>query len=224
MHTSVGATHSATASVKAVTSAPIASSSIIVSSSKAVPSSVKSKVASSSIKASPTKAASPSAKAASTSAAAPSPTSAASGTASSDINAYLNGHNSNRTIHDASPVTWNQTMADKAQTWANNCVFEHSGGSLGPWGENLSAGTGDYPIADGILAWTNEVSVFNPSNPSAEAALHFTQVVWKATKQIGCAVASCPNMFPGYGAANFYVCEYYPPGNVGGEYTQNVSV
>jgi len=113
-------------------------------------------------------------------------------------------------------------MADKAQSWASACVFEHSGGSLGPFGENLSAGTGDYTIVDGILGWTNEVTEYSPTDPSN--ALHFTQVVWKATTQIGCAVASCPDMFPGYGAANFYVCEYYPQGNVAGEYTANVSV
>lgn len=112
-------------------------------------------------------------------------------------------------------------MADKAQTWANKCVFEHSGGSLGPWGENLAAGTGDYTIANGILGWTNEVTAYNPNNPVAS---HFTQVVWKATTEIGCAVASCDNIFAGYGAANFYVCEYSPPGNVGGEYAQNVQV
>lgn len=56
---------------------------------------------------------------------------------SSDSNAYLDGHNSNRTIHGANAVTWNQTLADAAQTWANKCVFQHSGGSLGPWGGTL---------------------------------------------------------------------------------------
>lgn len=142
---------------------------------------------------------------------------------SSDSNAYLDGHNSNRTIHGANAVTWNQTLADAAQTWANKCVFQHSGGSLGPWGENLAAGTGDYPIASGILAWTNEVTEYDPANPVAS---HFTQVVWKSTTQIGCAVAACADgtIFTGYGVTQFYVCEYSPPGNVGGEYAANVQV
>jgi hypothetical protein len=54
---------------------------------------------------------------------------------------------------------------------------------------------------------------------------HFTQVVWKNTKKVGCAwnTKSCP----GNGQANkmpFYkmVCEYDPPGNYAGQFPQNV--
>lgn len=46
-----------------------------------------------------------------------------SGTTSSDIQAYLNGHNTIRAAHGASAVTWSDTLASAAQTWANKCVF-----------------------------------------------------------------------------------------------------
>jgi len=76
---------------------------------------------------------------------------------------------------------------------------------------------------------------YDPKNPVYS---HFTQVVWKSTTQVGCAVAKCSGIFDAkYGVcptvpspgvktdylfdrqpAQFYVCEYSPPGNVIGEF------
>ena len=57
---------------------------------------------------------------------------------------------------------------------------------------------------------------YNASNPQPS---HFTQVVWKGTTQVGCAVATCNNIFPAkYGPAKYYVCEYYPQGNIIGQF------
>ena len=90
--------------------------------------------------------------------AAPSDDGSSGGTSASDIAAYLSGHNDVRAQHGAAPLTWNDNLAAKAQQWANGCVFQHSGGSLGPFGENLAAGTAsDYGIAAAIKSWTDEV-------------------------------------------------------------------
>ncbi|KZT74693.1 PR-1-like protein [Daedalea quercina L-15889] len=142
-------------------------------------------------------------------------------TSQSDIDEYLNDHNTARAQYGAAPLTWNDTLAAAAQQWANGCVFQHSGGTLGPYGENLAAGTGDeYGIDQAIQSWTNESSQYNPNSPEAS---HFTQVVWKATTQVGCAEQDCNGIFPAsYGEAHYYVCEYYPQGNVIGEFAQNV--
>lgn len=141
-------------------------------------------------------------------------------TSSADIQAYLDGHNTERAAHGAAPLTWSDDLASAAQSWANGCVFQHSGGSLGPYGENLAAGSGDYTIADAIGDWNAEESSYDPSNPQPS---HWTQVVWKSTTQVGCAVAACSNIFPPeYGVAQYYVCEYSPAGNVIGEFPQNV--
>jgi uncharacterized protein YkwD len=139
----------------------------------------------------------------------------------SDIDAYLSSHNSVRAQHGAAPLTWSDQLAGKAQQWANNCVNHHSGGTLGPYGENLAAGTGsNFGISEAVKLWTNEASSYNPNNPQAS---HFTQVVWKATTQLGCASAECNGIFdPSFGLAKFVVCEYSPPGNVEGQYAQNV--
>ncbi|CCM00951.1 uncharacterized protein FIBRA_02998 [Fibroporia radiculosa] len=117
----------------------------------------------------------------------------------SDIDEYLSDQNTVRAQHGATPLTWNYTLAAAAQEWADGCVFDHSGGTL----ENLAAGTGSsYGISAAISSWTNEVSEYDPNDPVAS---HFTQVVWKATTEVGCAVQECNGIFPAsYGEAQYY--------------------
>ena len=82
--------------------------------------------------------------------------------------------------------------------------------------------TGSNTITQGIKMWTDESVDYTPATPNYRCAFslaffvcfadgvcsHFTQVVWKATTQLGCAVASCSGIFPAsYGPANYYVCE-----------------
>ncbi|KAJ7322906.1 CAP domain-containing protein [Mycena albidolilacea] len=133
----------------------------------------------------------------------------------SDVQAYLQTHNSIRSQHGAVAVTWSNSAAEKAQEWADKCLNQHSGGTLGPLGENLAAGTGSFSIEDAVKAWTDEVSEYDAGNPQPS---HFTQVVWKATTQIGCAVQTCDGIFAGFGAAQYYVCEYFVQGNVIGNF------
>ncbi|KZT40053.1 PR-1-like protein [Sistotremastrum suecicum HHB10207 ss-3] len=144
-------------------------------------------------------------------------------TSSSDIDQYLQFHNTIRAQHGANALTWSDNLASKAQQWANGCVFKHSGGTLGPFGENLAAGTGSgYGIQNAVQDWTNEVSQYDPNDPQPS---HFTQVVWKASTQVGCAVQKCSGIFPSsFGLAQFYVCEYSPQGNIIGQFPENVQV
>jgi len=139
---------------------------------------------------------------------------------SGDISKYLADHNTFRAQHGADPLTWSDSLSSYAQNWANKCVFEHSNPNSN--GENLAAGTGSYTIDDAINAWTSESSQYDPEKPVFS---HFTQVVWKGTTQVGCAVTKCGGgkiFDASFGPAEYYVCEYYPPGNVEGEFAQNV--
>ncbi|KAJ2914240.1 hypothetical protein MD484_g6174, partial [Candolleomyces efflorescens] len=140
-------------------------------------------------------------------------------TSGGDIADYLAGHNTIRRNHGASDLTWSDELASAAQKWANNCQWKHSGGAVGPYGENLAAGT-NLGIRAAIKLWTDEVSDYNPANPTFS---HFTQVVWKGTTQVGCAVQTCTGIL-GSSPAKFYVCEYNPPGNVAGRFGDNVQV
>ncbi|KAJ7852266.1 CAP domain-containing protein [Mycena leptocephala] len=116
----------------------------------------------------------------------------------SDVQAYLESHNTIRSQHGAVPVTWSNAAAEKAQQWADKCLNKHSNGTLGPLGENLAAATGSFGIQEAVKAWTDEVSDYDPNNPQPS---HFTQVVWKATTEIGCAVQACDGIFAGFAAA-----------------------
>jgi len=136
---------------------------------------------------------------------------------SSDQQAYLDDHNNFRQLHGANPLTWSAELASAAQAWADKCVFEHSGTS--GVGENIATGSGDMSISSAITMWTDESSSYTPDNPGN--SLHFTQVVWKATTQLGCASATCAATD---GSSTLYVCQYDPQGNVDGEYSQNVQV
>ncbi|KAG8863049.1 hypothetical protein FRC20_010902 [Serendipita sp. 405] len=138
---------------------------------------------------------------------------------SGDRQQYLDAHNAARSAHGASAVTWSDQLEGFAQEWANNCQFKHSAGKFGRVGENLAAGTGTYTIPQMVNDWVVEVSDYNPSNPKAS---HFTQVVWKATSQIGCAKATCNGIFDA--PATYYVCEYLEAGNVIGNFAANVQV
>jgi len=51
-----------------------------------------------------------------------------------DIQAFLRAHNNFRAKHHASPLAWDGLLASKAQQWASNCQFKHSGGKLGRFG------------------------------------------------------------------------------------------
>jgi uncharacterized protein YkwD len=86
----------------------------------------------------------------------------AAGTSKQDVTAYLKAHNDLRGKHHAKALVWDENLASKAHEWASRCVFHHSGGSLGPYGENLAAGTGDrYDIAAAVKSWSDEAREYS---------------------------------------------------------------
>ncbi|GAA6008952.1 uncharacterized protein JCM10292_006574 [Rhodotorula paludigena] len=147
------------------------------------------------------------------------PSTAPVSTAGADIrDAVLNEHNTFRAQHGAAPLSWSPTLAEAALKWGSRCVFQHSQGAVGPYGENLAASAGSgvtiNTALQGIRAWEAEAPEYDPNNPVYS---HFTQMVWKSTTQLGCAQVSCPagSIFPAqYGVNSYLVCEYNPPGNV----------
>ena len=60
--------------------------------------------------------------------------SAEAATSAADISSYLSAHNTVRAQHGASNLVWNVTLESFAQMWVSRCKFQHSGGSLGPFG------------------------------------------------------------------------------------------
>ncbi len=61
----------------------------------------------------------------------------------------------------------------------------------------------------------------NPDTNNFHAWGHFSQIVWRNTQQVGCATVQCASLANDNSGARpyFTVCDYAPPGNFGGQYT-----
>lgn len=155
--------------------------------------------------------------------------------------AALHHHNLHRSNHSAPAMSWKDDIASAAQVAADSCVFEHKMNVNGlSYGQNLAMwGTSDNAAALGEagaieLATTNMwyngeygsyASYFgqNPNMGTFESWGHISQLLWADSTGLGCAVKLCKKgtMFSTMDAW-YMVCNYYPAGNVGGQYADNV--
>ena len=127
-------------------------------------------------------------------------------------------------------LKWSATLAAGSQTWANNCNWSHS--NAPGVGENLHAGavSSGFPAnveRDAITTadnkgWADEFAFYNYAAntcASGEQCGHYTQLVWRASTQVGCALKQCTAGSP-FGASlpnwTIVVCQYSPAGNVNG--------
>lgn len=148
-----------------------------------------------------------------------------------DVNSFkdsvLKAHNDARARFGNVPaLTWSNSLATFAQDTLDSCTFQHSTpeqlGSV-PAGENIAENSGSTTPADMVTdMWVSEYKDYNfQSGGFGEGTGHFTQVVWKGTTQVGCAVkTSCKDQYGG--TFEYIKCDYSPPGNYLGEFQQNV--
>lgn len=91
--------------------------------------------------------------------------------------------------------------------------MSHSGG---PYGENLAIGYPDPAAA--VEAWGDERALFDFARGGfSHETGHFTQLVWRSSRQVGCGRRDC-----GEGRGWYVACEYLPVGNVRGYYREEV--
>jgi uncharacterized protein YkwD len=134
----------------------------------------------------------------------------------------LTVHNGVRAEVGVGPLVWSEKLAMYAQEWADrlastSCRIEHRPHS-GKWkqehGENLFMGTARfYGVADAVAAWAKEKSAYHGETidmSNLYAYGHYTQLVWRNTKSIGCAKVECDGNV-------IIVCNYDPPGNFLGQ-------
>ncbi len=141
-------------------------------------------------------------------------------------------HNAVRAMEQTStplpPVTWNNQLAATAQAWASQCIdtaaptglVDHSTSasrSAGfPYavGENIFGTSGTATAQGTVDSWASEKSNYNYANNSCSGICgHYTQIVWRTTREIGCALVDCPGLQ--YGST--VVCNYGPAGNYSGQ-------
>jgi hypothetical protein len=139
----------------------------------------------------------------------------------------LAAHNRERAEAGIPRLEWNSQLAAGAAQWgaqlARTGAFKHSPEAYGddhgePVGENLFMGTKDqYAPEEMVGAWIEEKRYFRPGTfpnnsrtGSFEDIGHYTQLMWRATRQVGCAVVA-------NNRNDVLVCRYSEPGNVDGE-------
>eukprot|EP00448_Togula_jolla_P019507 CAMPEP_0170589346 /NCGR_PEP_ID=MMETSP0224-20130122/11303_1 /TAXON_ID=285029 /ORGANISM="Togula jolla, Strain CCCM 725" /LENGTH=339 /DNA_ID=CAMNT_0010913101 /DNA_START=50 /DNA_END=1069 /DNA_ORIENTATION=+ len=142
---------------------------------------------------------------------------------------WLKAHNVLRCVHGVQPVTWLSEAEQSAQAWVDglsslkhsDCYSEPP--PAGPAGENLAMGYSNPEAA--ASAWYKEVECCDglPGCHKGSCTVgHFTAMVWKGVKKIGCATNA---------AKKIDACRYwsgdtlsYDTANMGGGFDKNVLV
>ena len=136
----------------------------------------------------------------------------------------LDAHNKYRRKHHVGNLVLSKDLCNIAQKYAETMArtgnFAHSRGKYNGknMGENLFACYG-IKITGKMMTddWYNEVSQYNFNNPGFVSGTgHFTQVVWKGSREVGFGFAQARDGYY-YGVAN-----YYPAGNYLNEFEENV--
>lgn len=127
---------------------------------------------------------------------------------------FLDAHNAYRSQHNVPPLQLSRDLCRSAQAWADKLLsirtLEHSGGDHG---ENLfykfSSSVREIPGQEAVDSWYSENKNYNFKKPGFRGDTgHFTQVVWKDSKECGVGIAT-----DGKGLF-FVVGQYSPAGNI----------
>lgn len=131
-------------------------------------------------------------------------------------------HNLERKRLGVPQLAWSQKLAQDSKRWADRLAqidrMEHaSQAERGGAGENLWMGSaGMYSASDMVQGFIDERRDFRRGKfPNISRTGnwrdvgHYTQVIWRDTQQVGCAVSRGRTH-------DFLVCRYWPAGNVYG--------
>ncbi|CAO2201422.1 unnamed protein product [Urochloa humidicola] len=137
---------------------------------------------------------------------------------------FLSLHNDARREVGVEDVVWDETVAAFARAYAarhaGDCSVVHSENAERwrlDYGENIAGGT-SLTVAGAMQMWVREKQYYDSASgmcmigrPEELKCGHYTQVVWRNTKAIGCARVKCDN------GGIFITCNYSPAGNVIGQ-------
>lgn len=120
------------------------------------------------------------------------------------------------------PLSWSTELEAEAQAWANTLRDQSACKSVDhdPQIDALDQGESIFRRMVGLTPtgvvdeFANEKPKYTYSAPytfSSDTA-HYTQIIWRKTTELGCAVAQCQQEL-----TSVWVCRYKPAGNVTGE-------
>lgn len=133
---------------------------------------------------------------------------------------FLFRHNLVRATKWELPLMWDFQLEQYARWWASqrkaDCKLEHSFPENDfKLGENIFWGSGsDWTPSDAVRVWADEEKYYTYATNSCvpgQMCGHYTQIVWKSTRRIGCARVVCDD------GDVFMTCNYDPVGNYVGE-------
>ncbi|RNA03176.1 Golgi-associated plant pathogenesis-related 1 [Brachionus plicatilis] len=141
------------------------------------------------------------------------------------INEAFDAHNECRHRHGFEPLIQNLEIAFIAQQYANQmaksgCIAHSNSKYLNQdLGENLYSFDYRDPSVTGkriTREWYNEMYQYKFTGAQCGTG-HFTQLIWKSTKEVGFGIAFSTN-----GRA-YFVANYFPTGNIIGKFAENVN-
>ncbi|KAI1806864.1 PR-1-like protein [Daldinia bambusicola] len=152
-------------------------------------------------------------------------------------------HNYHRSNHSSPELKWSDKLAGYAYQTSLSCKMQHDmdqgdkgyGQNLANWATSADAyklgDTGAIKMAVSDMWYNGEFNNFlpdyygqeSPDMSNFESWGHMSQLVWKDSTEVGCSSHYCERgtMYDDFDAW-FTVCNYSPPGNVGGAYAANV--
>jgi len=144
-------------------------------------------------------------------------------TSSKDKRTIMKYVNQIRCMHKVKSFKWSKSLASQAQSWANTGSMSHSNarGAFTKYGENMCWG---MSIKKCVKFWYAEIKHTSGGRQRSAnwATSHYSQLVWKRTKYIGCGINK---RMSGY-MSPLIVCQFKKRGNWAGRcpdcYASNV--
>ncbi|XP_014354751.2 repressed by EFG1 protein 1 isoform X1 [Papilio machaon] len=139
-------------------------------------------------------------------------------------NDALEIHNEYRREHGVPPLVINKEISKVSQKWADELAKKDAMAySLNKnYGENVYCGWSPDPnvkikARDCLDKWYSEINKFSfGREPEVLTCGHFTQIIWKDTRELGIGTAKSKS------GKLYVVANYFPPGNYSGQFVKNV--
>jgi pathogenesis-related protein 1 len=139
----------------------------------------------------------------------------------------LEAHNEARAFATPTPeppladLAWSADLAADASAWAAECRLAQDP-ALDGVGESwfVTSEAGEVTAWDVVVSWASEAADYDyEQDTCGEVCGHYTQIVWRDTTEVGCALQVCESSLGRdfRDGGELWVCRYSPAGNIVGQ-------